>query len=279
MPWGSPLPRWGQGAEAAVAAPELGDGRGEVVPVEIGPHARGEEEARRTRTPTAGSRSGAARRRCGPAGPRRARAAAVGLAERAREALARQAVAAGQARPRAGSRRARSSRRRRGGAGASARAVSASAAAIAVTSAEGRRSRRPITDRRTPFSAAAPLRRAGSARTAASGPCTSSAAAPVVGGEGEEGQRADPTPGAASTTRRTASRPRGGRPSAGARGRAQRPLPSMITATWRPACRMTKYFALKVCRAKKSGRQRSRVARMSASMWSRYRSSARRPTG
>src|SRR5262249_48517580 len=116
-----------------------------------------------------------------------------------------------------------------------------SAAAISSARPSGKRSRRPMTLRRAPFS----IRRASSARRE----CRSSAISALTSFAGrrqlsEEKANsvsvATPKSGAASTTRRAAATPAGwpaerGRP----RRVAQRPLPSMIMATCRPACPST----------------------------------------
>src|SRR5205809_719749 len=106
---------------------------------------------------------------------------------------------------------------------------------MAVTSGAGSRSRRPTTSRRTPFATS----RAVSVRRWRANNRIS--AATSVGGrfqlsaeKANNVSAATPWPGAASTTRRTASAPARwpaarGRP----RRAAHRPLPSMMIATWR----------------------------------------------
>src|SRR5438876_7298905 len=106
---------------------------------------------------------------------------------------------------------------------------------MAVTSGAGRRSRRPTTSSRTPFSTSRGVsvcrwraNRRISAATSVGGRFQLSAE------KANSVKAVTPWSGAASTIRRTASAPARWR---AARGRprraAQRPLPSMMTATWR----------------------------------------------
>src|SRR6266853_202060 len=161
------------------------------------------------------------------------------------------------------------------------RTVSASAAEMADITSDGSRSRRPITDRRTSWAFSGP---ASSRRNRANSPiriCTSSAGRAQLSEEKANRLRVPiPTSGAASTRRRIASTPawcpaERGRP----RRSAHRPLPSMITATWIEVLCMSKSPGKKIePDVNRQRRSVSRVARIRASMWVRYRVSSRRPT-
>ena len=130
----------------------------------------------------------------------------------------------------------------------------ASAAEIAATTSAGSRSRRPITGQADAVAPAAGRpRRAGTARTGASAIRTSSARpAPSCPRRRRRGSGCrSPSPGAASTTRRTASAPARCPAERGSPRRvAQRPLPSMMMATWIPWTDW-KYFACQSLLAKK----------------------------
>ncbi len=159
-------------------------------------------------------------------------------------------------------------------------AVSASAASIDESTRSGSRSRRPITRSRTPCSTQF---RTSPRRYVSNRPINAFTSRLGRRQLSEENAYSVNVPipfdGAASTIRRATRAPaRWPHARDRPRDRAHLPLPSMMIATCSPPATTCKVlWLIKSTSKKNGGAHRSRAARISASMWFRYRSRALRP--